>query len=97
MQHGQVRVRRGVPATETEGDLSKDEIDEIFSSVAVGVEEASGPEGWRIFDEAAQRYLHMSGEAFLEGWRDGKFEHSERPEVLRVVLLIPFAGQQVII
>lgn len=71
------------------------EIDELLESVTVEIHEVSSPEGWRIFDEAAQRYLHMPGDVFLRQWETGKFENSERPEVLRVALLIPFAGQQV--
>jgi hypothetical protein len=51
----------------------------------------SPEESWEGFDQAAQLYLHMSGEAFLKAWDAGEFdENPDRPEVMRLVLLRPF-------
>jgi hypothetical protein len=48
-------------------------------------------EGRRLFDEAAQQYLHMSGEEFLRRWDAGAFaDDADRPEVMAVVMLLPF-------
>lgn len=48
-------------------------------------------EGWEILDELARRYLHMSAEAFVRAWNAGAIEHPDRPEVLRVAMLLPLA------
>jgi len=35
----------------------------------------------------------MSGKEFVRAWNDGKFpDDADRPEVVRVVMLLPFAG-----
>lgn len=55
-------------------------------------DEVSTEEGWAILEEAAQRHLHMSASEFVEAWTTGKFDHKpDRPEVMHVVALLPFA------
>jgi len=35
----------------------------------------------------------MSGEDFVRAWNEGEFaDDADRPEVVRVVMLLPFAG-----
>ena len=58
----------------------------------IDVEEVSPAQGREILDQAAQRYLNMSGEEFIAAWNAGKFDDDpDRPEVMRVVMLLPFA------
>lgn len=47
-------------------------------------------EGRAIFDGAAQRLLHMSGDEFLRRWDAGEFaDDPDRPEVIEVAMLVP--------
>jgi len=47
-------------------------------------------ESWENFDQAAQRYLGMSGEAFIAAWDAGQFDDDpDRPALVRVSLLRP--------
>ncbi len=49
-------------------------------------------EGYEILDEAARKYLKMSGREFLEAWDAGRFtDRVDTPEVMRVAALIHFA------
>ena len=58
----------------------------------VGIEKATPKEGKAILDAAAKRSLKMSGEAFVAKWDSGGFNgDSDRPEVVRVAILLPFA------
>ena len=58
----------------------------------VEVQEITTEQGWEIFDEAAQRELGMTGEAFLSAWDAGKLDDiADRPDVMRVVMLLPLA------
>jgi hypothetical protein len=50
-------------------------------------------EGRSLLDERARRYLGMSAEEFLRGWREGDLRMSEDPRVVHVALLIPFVVQ----
>lgn len=51
-------------------------------------------EGWRLLDERARRYLHMGGREFLARWRAGVFAtDGDRPEVMRVAMLLPLVGE----
>jgi hypothetical protein len=50
----------------------------------------SPEEAWESFDQAAQRDLHMTGEAFIQAWDAGEFdEEPERPEVVGLYMLRP--------
>jgi hypothetical protein len=55
------------------------------------IRELSDAEGWELFDEAARTYLDMSGETFLSSYEAGEFEDPDRPEVMSVLMLLPFA------
>ena len=47
-------------------------------------------EAWSSFDEAARRYVGMSGEAFIATWDAGGFgEDPDRPALIRVAMLRP--------
>jgi hypothetical protein len=51
----------------------------------------SQEERWEIFDRQSRRYLGMSGEDFLRAWDAGAMPDPDRPEVMRVVMLLPLA------
>lgn len=58
----------------------------------VAINEVSAEEGHTILDRAARRYLGMSAEEFIAAWNAGKFDDDpDRPEVMRVAMLLPFA------
>ncbi|MBM2813039.1 MAG: hypothetical protein HW416_3798 [Chloroflexi bacterium] len=59
-------------------------------SQKIEVETVDEKEGLRILDEAAQRYLHISGEEFLIAWDAGKY-HEDTPEIMCVAMLIHLA------
>jgi hypothetical protein len=47
-------------------------------------------ERWAIFDQAAQHYLHMSGEEFIRAWDAGEFaEDPDHPAIVSVYMLRP--------
>lgn len=59
----------------------------------VTIHKVSAEEGRAILDRAAQHYLGMSAEEFIEAWNGGKFDDNpDRPEVMRVAMLLPFAS-----
>ena len=59
-----------------------------------GVHFLTYQEGWEVLDRQARRYLDMSGEEFVEAWRAGKFDDNpDRPEVMRVAMLLPLAAK----
>jgi hypothetical protein len=56
------------------------------------VEELTPEQGRALFDRRARYYLHMSGEEFVRAWDAGEFDDDpDRPEVMSVVMLLPFA------
>ncbi len=56
------------------------------------VEELDLQQGRELFDEVARSELDMSGSEFLAAWDRGDFAGvPERPEVMSVAMLIPFA------
>ena len=56
------------------------------------IEELTIEEGRNLLDKQARRYLNMSGGEFIKKWEAGEFGgDSDRPEVMRLVMLIPFA------
>jgi len=49
-------------------------------------------DGRKLLDKQARRYLNMSGSEFIKKWEDGEFrDDPDRPDVMRLVMLIPFA------
>ena len=49
-------------------------------------------EGRRLFDREAQRLLSISGAEFLRRWDAGEYDADpDRPEIMSLVMLIPFA------
>ena len=62
------------------------------ADVDVQVQEATPEEGCAILDRAARRWLGISGDEFLTGWRNGAFaDDDENPDLAKVALLVPFA------
>lgn len=48
-------------------------------------------EGRALLDKCARAELRISGDAFVRRWDAGKYAKDDRPEVLRVAMLLPFA------
>jgi hypothetical protein len=45
---------------------------------------------WRaLVDRAARHYLGMSADEFVQAWERGEFIDPDRPEILRVAMLLP--------
>jgi hypothetical protein len=42
-----------------------------------------------LLDQAARRYLYMSGAEFIERWDRGDFPDPDRPDVMRVLVYLP--------
>lgn len=59
----------------------------------IEVRELSVEEGARLLDEQARRYLHMSGKDFARRWSTGEIDPDSHPDVMRVAMLLPLAGQ----
>lgn len=56
-----------------------------------GIRELTPQEGKELLDRAARRYLQISSDEFLERWESGDYDDDpDRPEVMRVAMLIPF-------
>ena len=56
------------------------------------VEDLSREEAKHLLDELARRYLDMSADDFIRKWEAGEFRDSQRPEVMRVAMLLPLAA-----
>ncbi len=55
------------------------------------IRELNDTQAWELFDRAARFYLDMPGDEFIELWESGEYEDPDRPEVMSVVMLLPFA------
>lgn len=67
----------------------------VRSTMAVAprhVNELSSEEAHAAFEEAAQHYLQMSGDEFLERWDAGEFADDD-PAVMPVAMLLPLVGR----
>jgi len=62
------------------------------TEIVTGIHEVSDAEGLAILDNAAHRYLNMSGEEFLRAWQEGRYDNGActDPGVAYVSMLIPF-------
>jgi hypothetical protein len=58
------------------------------------IRELDDAQSWELFDNAAQHYLGISGEEFLARWDSGYYEDPDQPEVMSVVMLLPFARSE---
>jgi len=57
------------------------------------VRDLSPEESRELFDQAARYYLGISGEEFIRAWEAGEYDDDpDRPEVMNVVMLLPFAN-----
>jgi len=48
--------------------------------------------GIALLDRQARKYLDMSGPEFIRQYRSGEID-SDRSDVIRVAMLLPFAGE----
>jgi hypothetical protein len=56
------------------------------------IRELTREEGLALLDREARRYLQMSAEQFIKAWEAGDFdEDPDRPDVMYVAMLLPFA------
>ena len=55
--------------------------------------ELSREEGWKLLEEQARLYLGIGAREFIEKWDDRQFDNPDRPEVLRVAMLLPFVRE----
>lgn len=56
------------------------------------IKELTREDGRKLLDKQARLYLGMSGSEFIEKWEAGEFgDDPDRPEVMRLVMLTPFA------
>ena len=58
----------------------------------VPLRKLSAVTGRRLFDRQARRLLGMSGEEFARKWKQGDFPDPDRPEIMRVAMLLGFGG-----
>jgi hypothetical protein len=55
----------------------------------VEIREMTEQQWFVLFDQAARRYLGISGEEFIRRWDAGEFASDERWEVAHVSMLLP--------
>ena len=56
------------------------------------IRELTREEGLALLDREARRYLQMSAEEFIRAWEAGEFDDDpDRPDVMYVAMLLPFA------
>jgi hypothetical protein len=58
------------------------------------IRELDDAQSWELFDNAAQHYLGISGEEFLRRWDSGYYQDPDQPEVMSVIMLLPFARSE---
>lgn len=62
---------------------------------ATSIHELSRDEARDTFDAAARHYIGVSGADFLAAWKAGKYENTDRSDVLAVVILLPLVDEPV--
>jgi hypothetical protein len=55
------------------------------------IRELDDKQSWDLFNDAAEHYLGISGREFLDRWESGFYEHPDQPEIMSVLMLLPFA------
>jgi hypothetical protein len=56
------------------------------------IRELTREEGLALLDREARRYLQMTAEEFIRAWEAGEFDDDpDRPDVMYVAMLLPFA------
>jgi len=83
-------VRRGAAALDSGAGGAYDG-GVTFQGDGVKIQELSREEGRKLLDEVAKHYLNMSADEFARRWDAGEFVGEERPEVMRVAMLLPLA------
>ena len=58
------------------------------------IHELTPKEGRELLDQEARRCLGISGEEFVRRWKAHEFEGPEDTNVIRVAMLLPFAGEE---
>lgn len=56
------------------------------------VQRLTPEEARRLLEEQAMRYLGMSADDFIRQWEAGEIENPDRPEVMRIAMLLPLAA-----
>lgn len=56
------------------------------------VQQLTPEEARRLLEEQTMRYLGMSAEDFIRKWNAGEIEDPDRPEVMRIAMLLPLAA-----
>jgi hypothetical protein len=62
---------------------------ERLMSGSVTFEKISADESWRVFDDAARRYLHMDGDELIKKWDAGELTDQTSSELMQVLMLRP--------
>jgi hypothetical protein len=58
------------------------------------VHELTEDQAWDIVDRRARQYLGMTADDFIRAWEAGEFDDDpDRPEVMRVAILLPLVGR----
>lgn len=66
-------------------------MEKLSSAQLPEVHRVSKEEGQKIFDNAARKFMGMSGPEFLAAWDVGKFDDmGETRKLMRVARLLPF-------
>jgi hypothetical protein len=63
------------------------------STVKARFDYVTSARGKKLLDRQAKKYLNMSGAEFLAKYRAGEIPDPDRPEVIRVAMLIPFSDE----
>lgn len=58
------------------------------------IRELSVAEGWALLDARARRYLGISAQEFIRRWRAGEYPDPDQPEIMPVVMALPFARDE---
>jgi hypothetical protein len=58
----------------------------------VSLRKLSATRGRKLLDRQARQLLGMSGDEFARKWKRGEFADPDRPEIMRVAMLLGFGG-----